>query len=267
MRLIAPVILTSLLLSGCGGSLIDFGTGQRGTPAGCTRGVLVVGTPRNSDLSTTDDCRVNDTGPLFESFSVTLTQGQAYLIRVVAPNNDLNVYLELLDATGQIVAFNDDDRATITSRNSQIVFVAPVSGTFNVRVRAFDASGVGAFTVAVRTCGGTRITGPVTLTGSIAPTDCRIANIATAGDSAQADFFVVPLVADASLTFRLSNLSADFDPVMMFDGPGFTADLADAVFGDSTLTVRAFTTGDYLLIVSGSDITDLGSYTLVATSP
>lgn len=266
MKHFAPVLLISLLLSGCGG-LTDFPTGQRGSPRGCTRGALSIGTPTSSDLSITDDCRLNDTGPLFESFSVTLTQGQAYLVRVLAPNNDLNVVLELLDATGQIVAFNDDDRATVTSRNSQIVFVAPVSGTFTVRVRAFDATGVGAFTVAVRSCGTTRINGPVSLTGSIALTDCRIANIATTGDSAQADFFVVPLVADATLTFTLSNLSAGFDPVMMFDGPGFTADLTDAVFGDRILSVRAFTTGEYLLIVSGRDIADLGSYTLVATSP
>jgi hypothetical protein len=128
------------------------------TQAG-TSAATCVATPINSGQTingalTPGDCqsqlRIKDgTRPLADRYSFNATAGQPVVISLTSA--DFDTYLYLLDATGSVIAQNDDSIAGGSSRipANNGFFILPASGTFTIEVTAFSGSGLGNYALSL----------------------------------------------------------------------------------------------------------------------
>src|SRR5262249_33979144 len=87
--------------------------------------------------------------PLADRYTFNATAGQPVVISL--NSTDFDTYLYLLDATGSVIAQNDDSAPGGSSRipaNSGF-FILPASGTFTIEVTAFSGSGVGNYALSL----------------------------------------------------------------------------------------------------------------------
>lgn len=76
------------------------------------------------------------------SYALTLESGQT--VAITLTSDDFDAYLELMDASGAMIAEDDDSAGNL---NSALVFTAPVAGTFTVVVGAYGGTATGAYTL------------------------------------------------------------------------------------------------------------------------
>lgn len=74
-------------------------------------------------------------------FALPLESGDAVTLTVTAINGDLDTTLELLDPSGDTVAYNDDIDFSAGNTNSLIEFVADDAGEYTLRVSSFTGEG------------------------------------------------------------------------------------------------------------------------------
>lgn len=78
-------------------------------------------------------------------YTLALQEGQEVTVNLTS--EDFDTYLTVFQPDGEIVAFNDDFEGS--RQRSQVTFVAPVSGEYEVAVEAFVGFPSGTFTLAV----------------------------------------------------------------------------------------------------------------------
>ncbi len=74
-------------------------------------------------------------------FPLSLQSGDAVTLTVTAVSGDLDSTLELLDPSGDTVAYNDDIDYSAGNTNSQIAYVADEVGEYTLRVSGFTGEG------------------------------------------------------------------------------------------------------------------------------
>lgn len=78
-------------------------------------------------------------------YHVKLVQGGTYVIDMTSPNpKTLDPFLRLLDATGKLLATDDDGGGGL---NARLIFLAPATASYRLIATSFDGSGVGAYTL------------------------------------------------------------------------------------------------------------------------
>ena len=107
--------------------------------AATTNASLAIGSPQSGVLDAAGD---------HDWYAVQLVAGQAYLFTTSATggSGDVDTTLNLRNASGGLLAYNDDTAAGNTY--SQIRFVAPTSGTYYLDLGSYDNSQAGGYRVA-----------------------------------------------------------------------------------------------------------------------
>jgi uncharacterized protein (TIGR03437 family) len=112
---------------------------------------ITAGQPVNGSL-TQDDCdspvRIrNGVRPLADRYSFTGSGGQPVVITL--DSTDLDTYLYLLDAGGNVIAQNDDTPSRNGSRIpvKDTFFTLPSSGTFTIEVTSFPSKSQGSYSL------------------------------------------------------------------------------------------------------------------------
>jgi CHAT domain-containing protein/tetratricopeptide (TPR) repeat protein len=81
-------------------------------------------------------------------YHVKLDKGGTYVIDMISPNpKALDPFLRLLDASGKMLASDDDSGGGL---NARILFPAPATGTYQIVATSFNGAGVGPFTLTVK---------------------------------------------------------------------------------------------------------------------
>ena len=89
--------------------------------------------------------QLEDTGDR-DVFSVEVSAGGTLAVSVESTDGDLDTFLRLLDADGNVIAENDDSGGRLNSSLSQEV----TAGTYYISVGAYADAGTGAYSVSVR---------------------------------------------------------------------------------------------------------------------
>lgn len=90
---------------------------------------------------------ISDAAPA-QNFTVSLNEGERFLITAQATSGDLDTLLNILDSSGQLLGSNDDIDTAGGNYDSQIDFVAPASGQYTVQVTRYSGySSSGNFTL------------------------------------------------------------------------------------------------------------------------
>lgn len=173
---------------------------------------------------------------------------------VIAMNADFDTYLELEDASGQQVAYNDDHDGL----NSQIgPLPLPSAGQYTIIARSFGDFADGPYTLSLEfvqvTAGGGSIAYGQTVSA------VRVAN--------QNDNYVFTGSAGDAVEIFLS--SEDYDTYLELHGPDNVVVAQDDDSGgslDSLITVTLPTTGEYTIVARAFSDSNAGAYTLSLTS-
>lgn len=275
MRPLASSVAVLVLLSACA----DGSLGPNRLP--CARGVL----PRPASVSSTIDgssCTMveGSTRPLYADYDVDLTDGERYVF-TVRSTDAWQPLLELRDpSTGERIAsgwVTGDARAGSTA---ELLYVAPRSGRFTLRVREGDA-GVGRYTLRSQVCGGSseEIFSPQTVgtESTIDAADCVVHDRWLPRDSAHAETFVVYVNRAETKRVTLAGRgagAADFRGAIIVVGPferGSSSWTRAIAGGASTvsldLTGPSDMGGTYIVVAAGNTISNLGGYTMTVGPP
>jgi Flp pilus assembly protein TadD/tRNA A-37 threonylcarbamoyl transferase component Bud32 len=87
---------------------------------------------------------------LEQPYPIKMAAGTTYVIDMTSAEFD--TYLRLEDASGKVLAENDNISAT--KRNSRIIFTAPVDGSYRIVATSFQQRGSGAYTLTIRAIAG-----------------------------------------------------------------------------------------------------------------
>lgn len=172
-----------------------------------TRGRISVGAPGDGLIETVGDR---------DWFAMTLTAGQAYVFSL----NSLGVhdpYLSLYNASGGLLASNDDSGGNL---NSRLVFTPTVSGTYYLGARDYG-SGVGAYRLSAALADD--YAGSVDTQGAIAPGQTLTGRIDSPGDQ---DWLALDLQTGQSVQVRLDSTGLA-DPFLTLYGGDGVAQLSD----------------------------------------
>lgn len=219
----------------------------------CVSDTLAPGRALAGGLSD-DRCRLHG-GGRYADFALPLQGGRAYLLRVTdradssrrhqrARGYDAALFTsgphprELLGGT----VF--DARAT-GHFDSQLLFIAPATGRYLVRVRGREPADEGEFTLSARSCGGGELPLRVQRAGTLGPSSC-LERMRFGDDSGYADLWSIRLAPRERV--RVRAMSASHAPLYLrIRGPGVGGDESN---GDvDRLVFTAQQGGDYTVLV------------------
>jgi hypothetical protein len=191
-----------------------------------------------------------------ETLNGNLVSGQSdgYLIDVTAGTTvqidmtaDFDTYLEIRDASGMQVAYNDD----FNGLNSRITYTFPATGQFTIVARGFSSTASGPYTLSVVSAEALPTGGPIgigeTLTGNLLP-----------GARDQWTFS-----ANGGEAIRI-NMDAEFDTYLELLGPDGARIAENDDFNglDSQIDITLPAAGTYTIIARSFSSTASGQYTL-----
>lgn len=253
-----PTILVLALAAGCGDLPTDvmeegFGNFTATEPLGCDPdGGIAIGQTRSGRLEQ-GDC-ASHPGGWFDRW--TLTLDRAADVRIDMTSGTFDTVLELLDASGYMIAYNDDALGTLNSR----IVTSLGPGSYAVIARTYGAGAGGAYELAVgesEGCGeGPEIVLGEELGGEITGDDCLLDHWALT------DSLSLTLTEDARVDFVVK--STDFRPLIIVRDEQrrdvlFAVDETGAGIAQGRATLGAGTYGVYIV----SDGPELGSYQLL----
>lgn len=230
------------------------------TPGGTKTGRLGA-----TSCTFTDSIWLDDSSH-YDSYTFQAAAGRAYLLTARAPDAYTDYVLELMGSgatAGQetLLSVADDEGGNY---DPQMLFVAPQSGVYSLRVLGYSYSDTNTYTLTAREC-------PVraTITTSFSDagqqlqgTDCVWGYTAfSSGDSSHVAVYSVHF--DAGTSRQITVVSTGFTPGFFIGGPGFDSychlgacrsgalgwgSSADSLSG----TFAANNSGDYTLVVGAS---------------
>jgi serralysin len=244
----------------CGGDKIEGGGGPTNADdtvpgSTATTAVAPVGGMIQGSIDTTGDS---------DWYRITLTAGQTYTFSTILGSLSDSI-LRLRDATGAVIAENDDATANSSVLFSEITYTAATSGTFYLDVTGFGGATGGFFltsTAPVADSIAASSASTATLTLGAAPTNGTIdAN----GDH---DWFAVQLVAGQTYLFTTASTGAanDVDTTLMLRSASgaLLAYNDDSVGTYSRVRFTPTTTGTYYLDVGAWGNNASGGYRVQA---
>jgi len=243
----------SVVLTACGGD-DKKGNGGTGPNGNCLRGSIAAGSSVTGSVATTD-CRFSnrDSSGLYDAYSVSLTQGRVYQVKLDATGaNRADLFVEIATSAGVLIAESDDN---FISRNSEVFFIAPQTGSFIIRAGGLNLVDLGGYRVSFRDCQATTITSTAAISGALSTSDCR--TTFSVDDSSYTDVFVLPY-SGRGRTLTLT--SSAFSPAFALAGRDFFSFESLDVFELSTLGPPAVLsiasgepTGSYIVLVSAAE--------------
>ena len=113
-------------------------------------GPIAIGAVQSGALATTDCLSAFD-GPGFYADVYTFSGVVGQRIAIAAQSTQIDTYVRLLNATGTVIALNDDAGTTSTDSRIPVTgfFTLPATGTYRVEITAFDINDTGAYTVLI----------------------------------------------------------------------------------------------------------------------
>lgn len=234
-------------------------TGTVGDP--CTTSVTyTLGSTVNGSLSTTD-CRLS-TGEYLDFYDTTLPSAQAVSFNM--NSTQVNSWLELYDAAGNLVGFNDNGSAS--TNNAALRVFAP-SGSYFLAASSLAAGETGAYELASggitgnNNCAMYWVVPGVTIAGTVATTDCN-------SDGYLSDTYLVILRPGQTLTVRMQSTAVD-SYLGLYDINGnLVKSDDDGAGGNNALLTHTYTgTGTTLFFIDAGtyDRGETGAYTLTVT--
>lgn len=204
-------------------------------------------------------------------FTATLEAGNSVTLTAEATSGDLDTYLIIYAPSGDVIVENDDIDTAGGNFNSQVAFVAPEAGDYEIEVTRYAGTGDFVLTIAYGVFdaeGGTAIGADAseatnTFTGSI--TDAAIVQIFEVELFANETVFASTEATSGNLDTVLSVLDPnqreiasndDFDPqVSLNSALSFTTGTAGTYFFVVTRFGEAegSSTGDFTLIINRGD--------------
>ena len=226
---VAGVVVGLLLAAACGSDTITspiFGSGcQKGT---LQPGDTIIGAFTTSSCQMAFDWYSNSHAP-YVGYTVNLTKGKAYHVLLEHIPDTANANLDGLDARLTLwtrnsdgnsipIAASDDDAGHL---NSEIWFVAPVGGTFELVAASYSYGDLGGFRLEMNECPVLGVLDTVgTYSFTLAPSPCwrhRAGN--NSADTSGYSFVSLQSVAGEQITTTVT--SAAFNPAWEEFGPGF----------------------------------------------
>ncbi|HEX6899891.1 MAG TPA: fibronectin type III domain-containing protein [Thermoanaerobaculia bacterium] len=215
-----------------------------------------------SELSSSDCNSSVRTSSYCDRFAFTATAGVSYTIAMSSSSFD--TYLVLKNASGTVVATNDDTDGTT---NSRIVHTAASSGTYTIEATSFQNSATGPYTVSLSGSGSgsgcsssfSPILPGLSANGTLSTTDCY----STVRTSRYHDKFVFAGTAGRAYTIVLT--SSEFDTYLILRGPSgaVVAENDDNNGGtDSRITFTAASSGAYTIEATSFSSNATGRYTI-----
>jgi hypothetical protein len=205
--------------------------------------------PRVEEGELTDGSPQLDNGKPFDAYTFRAEAGQH--IALDMHSDDLDTYLVLLDAEGNVVEENDDHNGS--RRHSHIQFTAPEDGEYTVQATCFDADDRGVYTLTFGSF--------TAYSGELAEGDTTLPN------GEYIDWYDIECEAGQLMLLEING--EGFDTYLIFEDPmGSWEENDDA--GD-TLTSRIesniFMPGTYRIGVTSFEGGETGTYTLsISTS-
>lgn len=259
-RAISTILFLVALAAGCGDlptDVMEEGAGDftATEPLRCdSDGGITIGQTRSGRLEH-GDC-ASHPGGWFDRW--TLTLDRAADVRIDMTSGTFDTVLELLDASGYGIAYNDDALGTLNSR----IVTSLGPGTYAVIARTYQAGAGGAYELAVEESEGCgegphQIVLGVELGGEITGDDCLLDHWALT------DSLSLTLTEDARIDFVVK--STDFRPLIIVRDEQrrdvlFAVDETGGGVAQGRATLGAGTYGVYVV----SDGPALGSYQLLA---
>lgn len=267
-RLVAFALLVALVGCGSDDSIV-------GPDGDCTRGTIAIGQLRAGSLTAGAcegfDGEWSNSAFFYESYTVRLDSGQAYLFTL--DSDDFDTMAELIGEGGIRLTYNDDvGDFEGFDQDSELYFVAERSGTFSLRVRGYDDSQVGRYTLTATSCQARPMPNG-SVDGALRSSDCVLRQWFAGGEIGErsfVDLYVARLRAGQPRTIRL--VATDFTPTFELGGPGFEfftdggALIPQPGSRDVQVTFLPKFTGDYLLIVGSHETSATGSYRLTLSN-
>jgi len=221
-----------------------------------------LGTTVNGSLATTD-CHLSS-GEYMDLYAVNFPSAQAVAFNM--SSTAVDTWLEMYDASGNPLAFNDDGDGTGT--NAQIKVFAP-SGNYFVAGTSFDPNELGAYTLSSAAvtgnvnCNEYWVVPGVIINGTVATTDCDFGGYFT-------DEYLVVLRPGQTLTVRLE--STAFDAYLqMYNAAGtLVAENDDGAGGTNSQIVYTYPASSagaayFFIDASTFDTGETGAYALTVT--
>lgn len=267
MRSLASSVAVVVVLAGCAGDPV----GPHSLP--CARGTLAQGAAVASTIAGSTCTMSEGAAALaYADYDVDLSEGERYAF-TVRSSDAWKPLLELRDrSTGDRIASGWVTGTGAVGSTAELLYVAPQSGRFTLRVREGDA-GVGAYTLRSQICGGSSAeifsSQAVVSESSIDPADCVVHDRWLAADSARAETFVVYVNRAETKRVTLAARGASpFVGAMVVVGP-FERDASSstraATYGASQLSLDfsgpSDQGGTYMVVVAGNTFANLGDYT------
>lgn len=219
-----------------------------------------LGSTASASLGTAD-CRLS-TGEYVDFYSANLPSAQAVAFNMSSTAFD--TWLELYDANGNLLAFNDD--AVGAGNNSSVKVFAP-SGNYFLAATSFSSSVTGAYQLSSTgvagnvNCDEYWVVPGVSIAGSLAATDCDF-------DGYFADDYLVVLRPGQTLSVRMESAVFDTYLALYDDNLDVVASNDDGAGGTNSLMTYTYTgTGPALFLIDASsfDPGQSGAYTLIVT--
>ncbi|MFM7028541.1 MAG: calcium-binding protein [Chakrabartia sp.] len=198
-------------------------------------------------------------------FKVDLVAGRTYIFSMTAAaGTTIDPLLLLFYPFNTLVAGNDD--ASTTTRNSQIIFTAAVSGTYYLQANSY-ANATGAYSLTAWEVGADIYAGDTTTTGVLTVGSAGITDLFEAANDR--DAFAVTLTAGLVYRFDLVSVDATIDTYLTLrnaaGGLLFTNDDREIGTSDSQLLFAPTTTGIYYVAAEEYNGA-MGAYRLQATA-
>ncbi len=203
-------------------------------------------------------------------YRVNLTAGVTYTIQTASDGSGTDAYLNLRDAAGTVLAFDDDGGDGV---NSTISFTATSSGTYFIDAGTYNNATTGTYRlfVAQNAPAGDFVPGTTATSATLAVGGTVNGNIDTSGDR---DYYAINLVAGQTYLFRTSSTTpltgtapaGALDTILTLrDASGAQVATNDDAgqYDYSAIRFTATTTGTYYLDVSAFG-TNTGAFNLTA---
>ena len=231
-------------------------------------GVVAVGGTATGTLETAGDR---------DWFSVQLTAGTSYTVGLAGSSSGAGTlsdpYLRVRNASGTLIAENNDI-ATSSNRDSQVIFTATATGTYYVEAGAAGDTLLGTYRLSV----GITNLAPDDFANNLTDTSHPLGVLALGGSTtgrlesgADRDWFRIQLISGTTYTVNLTGQQAGGgtleDPYLrIHNSTGATVfendDIVEGTNRDSRITFTATTTGAYYVDAGSYNDEYAGTYTV-----